>query len=134
MRVEKFHPDHLKIMVTKTEWSPAQAKSLADSPHSYTLFDNFGPVLCGGVCEYWEGRGEAWAILAHRHFSAFMLVRAALRYLEWVPVTRVEAAIDSSFKPGKRLVRALGFTQEASRLRKFLPGGKDADLYSRVKG
>jgi hypothetical protein len=113
--------------------SPEQAKVLENGTHNYTVLVDGSPLLCIGVAEYWNGRGEAWAVFdpeCKAHF--FKLHNAAKKLLAECPVKRIEASVAVEFTPGHRWVRALGFTLENFCARSFLPDGKDASLYSRI--
>lgn len=94
-----------------------------------------GQVLfCGGVTEYWKGRGECWAVFHHSVKKKFLEIhRCVVRYFEMVDVKRIEATVKLDFDEGHRWIKALGFTLEAPRLKCYYPTGDDVALYSRVK-
>lgn len=106
---------------------------LDKAPHYYTIFVDDEVHVCGGVTLYWNGRGEAWAVLnPNRKHNHLLAVNKLVReFLDACPVQRIEASVDVEFTPGHRWVKFLGFELEAKRLRKFLPDGKDAALYAR---
>lgn len=140
LRVNKLKAEDLVVLLDKKARSyvgpvltEAQIAALEASAHSYSLFIDEKITLCGGVMEYWTNRGEAWAVLdpeCKPHFVA--VTAAAKRFLNVCPVNRIEAAVDVDFKAGNRWVKSLGFQFEAT-CRKFLPDGRNAFLYSRVR-
>lgn len=89
---------------------------------------------CCGVVSYWQGRGEAWAMIdqtAGVHMIG--LVRALKRIFATIDCTRVEATVIANFEAGHRLVKLLGFDLEAPLMRKYGNKGWDYSLYARVK-
>lgn len=107
--------------------------ALEASPYSYSLWSDEGEILgCAGVIEYWNGRGEAWAIL-RENLGAHMvpMFRAFYAVISRCPVSRIEAVVDHDFWPGHRLVRLLGFETETARMKKYRPNGGDATMYVR---
>lgn len=110
-----------------------QIMSLEASPYAYTVKVDGKILLCAGVAEYWNGRGEAWAVLHPNTKRNFIAVHNAVkRFLDVCPIDRIEAAVEVDFEPGIRWVCALGFEFEAT-CKKFLPGGKSAHLYAKVR-
>lgn len=116
-------------------FSKRQAELLEKSETAFTGVAASGKVVfCAGVNKYWEGRGEAWAILAQSCRKEFLAIHNAVkRYLDVCPLRRIEAAVDVNFKAGHRWVKALGFELEAPRLKAYQPDGVDCALYSRVR-
>lgn len=141
MRVEKLKAAQLQSLLDRKAKSyvgpvltEEQIDSLENSKHSYSAFLGEKLLMCGGVSEYWNGRGEAWVVLDPEHKCHFASVlRCAKRFLEFCPVSRIEAAVDVDFKQGHRFVKVLGFSKDVERLECFLPDGKDVSLYSIVK-
>lgn len=121
--------------------SPEQARTLEAFPHAYTITIENEVKMCGGVIEYWSGRGEAWAVIDPFCKSGFANIRKEFvhvhrlvkEFLRDLPIRRIEAAVQTDFGPGHRWVKALGFKLDARNLEAFFPNGKDADLYSLVK-
>lgn len=139
--VEKLKADHLRALITRGGVSyiktidPNQADFLESRPYAHTVVVDGKIVACGGVTEYWPGRGEAWAVLDPECRREFILIHKVVgRYFQLCSIRRIEAAVDVDFTPGHRWIRALGFQLEAKRLRAFLPDGKDASFYSLVRG
>lgn len=111
-----------------------QAASLEAMPYAVSVFVEGELQLCTGVNVYWPNRGEAWAVFhPHCRKNFIALHHAVKRHLETVPLRRIEAGVDVDFAPGHRWMRALGFELEAPRLRAFLPDGRDASLYSKIR-
>lgn len=109
------------------------AQSLAGQPHSYTVLKDGKPIACGGVLEYWMGRGEAWAVLDAVSRKDFMAVHnAARRFIAAINMRRIEAVVQTDFTAGHRWLRALGFQMEAPLLKAYDPDGRDFSLYARV--
>lgn len=141
MRMETFRAEHLKKMglTPGNEYLlPFQVQDLRyleRSPYARTIFADDGTVLvCGGVTPYWEGRGEAWALVNRGRRKDFLgMHRMAKKFIRDCPIRRVEASVECDSVNGHRWCKALGFTLEAKRLKAFLPGGKDGALYARVK-
>lgn len=100
-----------------------------------TLMDDGVPLVCAGAAEYWEGRAHVWAVVSDRvNVGNFRGVHAqAKAFLDGLPFRRLEAAVECDFDAGHRWVKALGFTLEALRLRKYQVNGDDCALYARVK-
>jgi len=141
VRMEKFKAEDIASLAQTPgneylkSFTPGSLRALERSPYAHTVFADDGTVLlCGGVTPYWEGRAESWAMLNRNRRADFIgLHRVALRFLEKCPVRRIEASVECDSENGHRWCKALGFKLEAERLKGFLPGGKDAALYARVK-
>jgi hypothetical protein len=110
------------------------AKSLAALPHNYTVLSDGHPIACGGVVEHWPGRWEAWAVLDGVSRKDFLAVHcAAKRILNELTVRRIEAVVRVGYTVGIRWVRALGFQQEAARMKHYGVDGEDYSMYARVQ-
>ncbi len=91
-------------------------------------------LCCGGVTEYWPGRGECWCTFTKDCKKEFVAIhRVALRLFDMYPGNRIEASVAINFNEGHRWIKALGFKLDAACLKKYLPDGGDVSLYSRVK-
>lgn len=109
-------------------------QALEDSPWSFTGVVSGRIVGCSGVIPYWEGRGEAWAILDRSMRHEFLSVHNAIkRFLEVCPLRRVEAVVDENFSKGHKWITLLGFRKEADVLTGYWPDGSNAVLYARIK-
>ena len=141
MEVVKCTLDHLKFLVDQDTKMGlklyARNESMeyaAKSPHSYTAIHEGIVMLSAGVHEYWEGRGEAWAMFNEHCKPHFVTLHSIIkRYFHITPIRRIEAAVELDFEPGHRWVKALGFQKEADILKSYTPMGKDCSLYARVK-
>ena len=140
MEIVPFQADHLDALQLQpaqamfyAKFSPQYAYALEEVGNSWTALLDGRPIACAGIVEQWEGRGLAWALLAHdcgRHFIA--ITRAVQRALTASPFRRVEAQVDAEFGPGMRWAQMLGFEVE-SKMRRFTPEGRDAFMYVRIR-
>ena len=113
---------------------PEQIQATEDIAHAFTVMDDDRVLACGGVTDYWPGRGECWATFTKDVKKEFVLItRAAKTVIDSYPGRRVEASVRCDFEEGHRWIRLLGFKLEAERLEKYLPDGSDVSLYSKVK-
>lgn len=141
VRVDKLKAeDVVKLSVLKANpfigpvLSADQVASLENTPHACSVFVDGDLIVCGGVTEYWAGRGEAWAIFHPEGRKYFATIQRVTReFFDRCPIRRVEASIACDFSVGKRWVESLGFKLECERLRSFFPDGGDATLYSRLR-
>lgn len=103
--------------------------------HAWTAIAGDTLIACGGLVELWQGRAYAWAVLAQESGPHFVALTRAIRFqLDAAPFGRIEMVVDATFRPGYRWAELLGFTLDAPEpLRSYLPGGRDAWLFSRVK-
>jgi hypothetical protein len=141
MNVVDFDPAHLAVLdeqyatayLRQFQYAEDYARLREASQHAYTGMVDGRPVVCGGITHWWNGVGEMWAVFskdAGPHMVAS--VRAAKRILDMANCHRVSAAVDATFVPGQRLVRALGFGIEG-RMRGYGPDGRDYFLYARAR-
>ena len=115
-------------------FTPEVLKNIERNPHTAAILMDGKVVFAGGVSQYWPQRGEAWAFFDDSCRKNFIpIVRAARKWLDACPVSRIEAAVDIDATQAHRWVKLLGFELEAPRLRKYRPDGKDCALYARVK-
>lgn len=111
-----------------------QLKLLEQSGMAYTAIKDGRVLGCAGVVEYWPDRGEVWAVFDKKIQHDFVYIhKAALRFLDTVPIRRIEAAVEFNFVAGHRWIRMLGFELEAVRMHAYVPSGADFSLYARVK-
>lgn len=141
--VEKLTVDHMKEILKqesaeglRPHVTEESLSILASQPHTFSCIskEDGRVLLCGGVTEYWPGRGEAWAILnkdCKREFIA--LHNATKRLFDICPVRRIELAADIGFEPAHRWARLLGFELEAPLLKAYTIEGRDVSLYARIK-
>lgn len=123
--------------------TPDVLRAFACSPFAFTgLDDDTGRALiCAGVVLVYpelpleDNVGEAWAVIDADVKPQFRAIFNAMqRFLDDVPICRVQAVVRRSFLQAHRLVRMLGFVEEAPLMRAYHPGGIDCSLYARVKG
>lgn len=108
--------------------------AVLEKNRAYTILDGARVLMCGGFVEYWENRGELWAMVAQDCKREFVgMHKIVERFVEMVPHRRIEAVVAYDFNPGHRWMRLLGFSVEAQKLRNYWPGGGDATLYSKVR-
>lgn len=134
MRVEVFKIEHLSRM--KSRRAVGFSKDFAaHAPFSFSIFREDGELLfCGGVAEYWPGRGETWGVFnddCRREFpSLHRIVKGLLRSC---PTRRLELSVEQEFANGHRWARALGFSLVAVNQEAYFPDGKAASIYAKVR-
>ena len=102
--------------------------------HSYTIVVNGVISACVGIVDYWNNRGEVWALIDRRSGKSFLsIVRVMIKLLNSMSHSRIEATVIANFKQGHRLVKLLGFEIEANCMKKYGVTGLDYALYARVK-
>ena len=125
------NPDDSGGLVQSVEHAVQLGEASGDQ--AFTVRVHGKTVLCGGVVHYWAERGEAWALIdenAKPYFAA--IHRAARKFFDECPITRIEASIPLNFEAGHRWIYLLGFDFECNR-RCFMPDGSTWSLYARVK-
>lgn len=100
----------------------------------FTAIDNGQVIACAGLAEQWQGRMLAWAMLAgdigpHRFVR---VTRAIRRALDLAQCDRIEMQVDADHPQAIRWAQTLGFEVE-SRMRRFLPDGRDAFMFVRIR-
>ena len=141
IEIVKFKAEHIQMLREQDATAyltayitPEHEKQLETCTHAYTGIVNGRVVTCAGVIEYWHDRGEAWAIMDRTFGQDFLPIhRAVKRFLDLVPYRRIEAVVDYEFVNGHRWVKMLGFRVEAERMKAYLPRGRDATLYARIR-
>lgn len=108
--------------------------TLQNGKHAYTIIIEGRVLLCGGIIQYWEGRGEAWSFIAADCKKDFYRIHKIVkRFFELSDLKRIEATVDYNFTQGHRWIKSLGFVCEAPLLKSYLPNGGDSSLYVRVR-
>lgn len=142
IKVVRFEPAHLTELTAQQGleymqgfFTEDQKKGLAASRNAFTgISDDGRVVVCAGVADLWENRGEAWSVLNPVCKREFLGIHNAVkRFLDVCPIRRIEAAVDIDFEAGHRWARLLKFELETTRARAYLPSGNDAAIYVRVK-
>ncbi|MDP3939806.1 MAG: hypothetical protein Q8R92_16940 [Deltaproteobacteria bacterium] len=113
----------------------ADLKSL-EGPYAVTLMDDGKPLICAGALLYWKDRALVWSFLSSRVGRRNMAVvhREAMRFLDALPIRRLEASVDVGFEQGHRWMKMLGFEVEAPLQRRFQVDGTDCVGYVRIRG
>lgn len=139
MRVEAYRPEHLQSLLLQPAQEfvrpylsrPEYGKALV-MPTSFTALDGDRVLCCAGIIPIWEGRAEAWALMAADLRREFIYIHhAAKRFLNSCGFRRVEAAVDSQFCAAVEWIEMLGFKYEGP-LRGYTPDGRDCIRYARV--
>lgn len=134
MKVVPFHMEHLaRLDVQEAQRAEFERSAVASFGDAHTALVDGHPVACAGLLELWPGRAWAWALVGRDAGPHMLSITHAVReQLQRSPFRRIELAVDATFGNGCRWARALGFDLEA-RARAFMPDGRDAFLYSRVR-
>ena len=142
MDIVPFRPEHLRSLVLQEAqaWMGPMLKAdygeyLLRGGPCFTALDGERVLACSGVLRMWDNRDQAWALMAQDAGRRFVKIfRGMSRFLDLHDTRRIEATVDCEFEEGHRLMRMLGFRLEAERMRAYLPDGRDAALYARVRG
>lgn len=91
-------------------------------------FVNDTLLVSAGIMIPWNNCGIAWALLGpqakNHHFFVFKAISEGLFYFTHkFKLRRIEANVESSLEPAKRLVKHLGFVEE-SIMPKYGPKGE----------
>lgn len=90
-------------------------------------------VAMGGIVPIWEGRGQAWMLIANVAGVRMTHVhKAVLNALVKSKCTRIEATVDIGFKQGVRWMKMLGFELE-SYMKAYRPDGGDMLMFARIR-
>jgi L-amino acid N-acyltransferase YncA len=96
------------------------------------LNENGDVVVIYGVIEKWRGSAIITSIMSELTGKYMLsLVREAIKTIEELPYTRLEAQVVADYKEGCRLMEVLGF-EKGGLLRKYDQYGRDCYIYSRV--
>jgi hypothetical protein len=95
------------------------------------------PMVCGGVLQYWENRGQVWCIFNEQSKHSFVpVLRGIKKFIDNLPFRRIELSVDCDgpyTEVGVRRAKVLGFDVECLRAKKYLPAGTDCVLMAKVK-
>lgn len=137
--LEKFKKEHFEdlreepsVAYLLPHLTEAHLEALEKLPYSYSGIKNGKVVFCGGVSEYWPGRGEAW-IMLNKNRDMIAITKMAKKFVEACPIRRIEVSVDVNFPQGHAWAKLLGFKLEAEFMEAYLPDGRDCSLYSRVR-
>ena len=146
MHLAPFAPEHLTRIEPREDDLVFRAaftdhaervQALAGLGPAFTLMDGDEPVASAGIMLLSPGVGEAWAALS-RHVTRRPVAvhRRVARYLalaeDNLGLNRVQALCLAANRRGGLWFTRLGFAKEG-RLRRFLPGGVDVDIYARLR-
>lgn len=110
--------------------------NLVKSGDCATILVNGEVMLCGGINEYWKGRGHLWSVFSENsreHFvPTFRGIQAWIRTMLQNKYDRIEMSITCGFLQGHRRAKLLGFKMELLRAEKYL-FGEDCSIYSLVR-
>jgi RimJ/RimL family protein N-acetyltransferase len=136
-----FRASHIDEMRGFGGQTWAEAHFDSTDPRS---FETLGPCWSGavggeiigsaGLIKVHDYRAIAWAMLSNeapKHFKS--IHKAAKAFFSDQPFKRVEAYIDEEFPAARRWIKALGFQLEKEHLRYFLPDGRSAALWARIR-
>ncbi|HEY9029647.1 MAG TPA: hypothetical protein VIP05_35490 [Burkholderiaceae bacterium] len=131
-----FEPHHLRLITPQpAQEGEFQEQQGAPAGQAWTAVVDGLPICVGGLTEIWRGRAYAWALLtvdAGPHMLG--LTREIRSTLDRATFARIEMVVEKDFLAGRRWAEMLGFSLETPEaLRCFLPSGRDAWIYSRIK-
>lgn len=141
MRIEPYTPAHLQRLLLQPAQvamrpylsDPGYARALDIPGKAFAAVEGDQVLACAGIIPMWEGRAEAWALLAADLKPHFLGIHyATKRFLNACGMRRIEAAVDAQFGCARGWVEALGFIYEGP-LAKYTPDGRDCLRYARVK-
>lgn len=142
MHIVPFEAEHaLKIVLQRAQAlvdhgrrDEDYARALEQVGGGYTAIDNGEVIACAGMVEQWPGRALAWAMLTDdlgpmRFVRVSRAIRRALDMAQW---NRIEMQVDADHPQAIRWAELLGFEVE-SKMRRFLPDGRDAFMFVRIR-
>lgn len=129
LRVERLKAEDLVAL-----GRPLSAgKKLEAEEYSLSVFAGEKLLMCAGVALYWEGRGEAWAVLSpDARTHAVAISKGVKKFIKGCPIRRIEAAAEFGRQDEFRWIELLGFEFE-NFAEGFLPNGNAAHVFSRVR-
>ena len=115
---------------------PEYGEVIEKSQRAFTVLQDSRIVLFGGATVFWKERAELWIVFRKQKIENFIGVFNILK--QWLSsykkeFARLEMVVDFDSEVQHRWAKLLGFTQEAYKLKKYLPHGGDASLYSWVR-
>lgn len=136
VRLVDFEQRHRDALLVQ-ERQRHELKDAPDRPmgQAWTALAGEHPVCIGGLYEIWRDRAYAWALLGRDAGPHMVSLTRAIRFqLGAAPFARIEMVVEQDFHAAARWAEALGFLLETPEpLRRFLPNGRDAWIYSRIK-
>lgn len=120
--------------VPEYEITPEYCAFLVDNSHSgVTVWADDKIICAGGAIEIWNGRAEVWTLI-DKDAGPWMLglTRVVERFVAMMPFHRLETCCEVNWPQAHRWLKMLGFEHERL-ARKYLPSGRDVDIYVRIK-
>jgi hypothetical protein len=130
-----YDPQDDELMISPEErmrWAEMQS----NLGPTWTAMDTESKVIgIGGVCDAWSGRGIAWCGLSrHAGQHMFNLTKVIRRVHDSLSFGRIEMYTEAGNDRASRWAEMLQFVLETPvPMRKFLPDGRDAMMYAKVK-
>jgi hypothetical protein len=95
-------------------------------------------VVCAGIQNFWDGVGQAWALMARSGLPYIPSIHRAVRDTLGALIARngyrrIQAHIRADFHAGQRWAESLGFEAEG-RMRAFARDGSDCLIYVMFPG
>lgn len=109
----------------------AMAPMLEQAACSFTAYDDFGVIGCGGLIPIHEDRLLAWTSVSNNPRSIIHAVRLLREYLGKQTARRIETVVDVDDEVCHKWVKALGFSPEGPPMLYFNRDGSAAQLYVR---
>lgn len=115
---------------------PEYGEHIEKNKRAFTLLDDGKTVVFGGATVFWKERAELWLVFGKPKTEKFIVIFKILK--QWLETykkefQRIEMVVEYGNEVQHRWAKILGFTQESYRMRKYLPHGGDASLYSLVR-
>lgn len=136
LEIIPFKAWHLELLGYRDHGLPQQTADLLESLDSVSILEGKTYLFCGGISEYWPGRGHVWSVFNPESKKNFVPLYRAIQGLlkdRQGRYSRIEMSVDYGFTVANRRARLLGFKLEIERARKYHPGGRDASIYSMVR-
>ena len=134
---KKEHLDYLLAqklnLPVKDSFTPSMKDGLEKTKSETIMCDEI-PMACGGAIEIWPDRAQIWCLFNEDSKTKFLPVfRNIKKFIDSCDFDRIELSVPIGLEVGVRRARMLGFKVECDLARKFLPGGIDCTLFSRVR-
>lgn len=131
--LEGFEVQKDQMLINKYLMDPGYISTISNYGEAYTGLVSGKPVIIAGMIQPHEHIGMLWAVLEKdckdHLFSATRHVQGQLS--KW-KVPRMETAIRTGFKAGRRWAEILGFSYEGT-MKKYDMDGGSCDLYARYQ-
>lgn len=101
----------------------------------YTIVDGNQIIACAGIRIFWEGVGEAWAIMSNNssRYLKVVLEEFSKRlefYIQEKKIRWIQSAISTESEKNIHFAQHFGFERKCE-MKGYLPDGSDALLYAR---